>query len=326
MKPMRLSCWSRFVWSRFALAGLVAATVLSSATHPRAEENSEGEVGNVGETTESGGGERASVKPDDKRVCLEAFDQSQTLRQENKLVATRQQLLMCARNVCPEVLRAQCTDWLGEVEKDLPTVVLSAKDSRGKDLIDVAVKVDGVPLVSRIDGTAVAVDPGVRVFRFEARGEEPVESRIVIHMGGKSRAVSVQFEASTDPDENNETTTPEQTQASSGIPSYVPYVVGGVGVVGIGASFILGLQFKGKLDDMDKCKPFCSQSDVDSASTTRVLTFVSAGVGVAALGVATYLYFAGSSPMEVRTEVGKLPRLEVMPVRGGAVGSFGTMF
>jgi len=289
---MRMSCWSRVAW-----VSLVATVVLS--------------------TTERAGA-------DDKQVCLEAYDKSQTLRQEDKLVGAREQLLVCARNVCPEILRRDCTQWLSEVDESTPTVVLSVKDKRGQDLVDVRVTVDGEALVAQIDGKAVAVDPGVRVFRFDAPGEEPVEKRIVIHAAAKNRAISIQFAAEESDTAGAGVVAADQDEG--GGPSPAAYVFGGIGLIGLGAFTYFGTQFDGKLDDMDACKPNCTQAEADDASKTRTMAFVSAGVGVVSLGVATYLFLSGSSDAKVGAEVAKVPRVELMPVRGGAVGAFGGRF
>ncbi len=263
------------------------------------------------------------AKADDKQVCLESYDKSQTLRQEGKLVAAREQMLSCARNVCPEILRRDCTQWLSEVDETIPTVVLSVKDKRGQDLVDVRVTVDGEALVTQIDGKAVAVDPGVRLFRFDAPGEEPVE--IVIHAASKNRGITIQFgSGSVDVEPQPDVTKPQQ---ESGGPGVLPYVFGGIGLVGVGAFAFFGTQFDSKLDDLDKCKPNCSKADTDDASTTRTLAWISGGVGVVSLGVATYLFLSGSSDTPASVEVASaLPRVELVPVRGGALGTFGTRF
>lgn len=257
---------------------------------------------------------------DDKQVCLEAYDKSQTLRQEDKLVGAREQLLVCARNVCPEILRKDCTQWLDDVDRSMPTVVLSVKDSRGQDLVDVTVSVDGEPFVTQIDGKAVPVDPGVRMFRFAVPGEEPLEKRIVIHAAAKNRTISIQFRG----DEDTGDTPPGGEDTPTSAPPTAAYVFGGIGLVGLGAFAYFGSQFDSKLDDMDACKPNCAQADADDASSTRTLAFVSAGVGVVSLGVSAYLFLSSSGQDTV--EVSSLPRVDLMPVRGGAMGSFGGTF
>ena len=256
------------------------------------------------------------LRADDKQACLDAYDKAQTLRQDDKLVSAREQLLVCARDECPGILRKDCTQWLSEVDASMPTVVLAVQDSQGQDLVDVQVFVDGELFVSQIDGKAVPLDPGVHTFRFEVEGEEPVEEKVVVHEAAKNRTIQIKLGGG---GEAASTSTAEQ-----GSPT-LAYVFGGVGLVGLGAFTYFGTQFDSKLDDMDSCKPNCSQTQADEASTTRTLAFVSAGVGVVSLGVATYLFLSAPSNEEV-SEVSSVPRVDLMPVRGGAVGSFGGRF
>src|SRR5580704_15746858 len=75
----------------------------------------------------------------DKAACLDASSQAQTLRDAHQLVEARDQLRICARQICPAVVQADCATWLDAVEKSLPTVVLTAKDGRGGDVINVKV-------------------------------------------------------------------------------------------------------------------------------------------------------------------------------------------
>ena len=266
---------------------------------------------------------------DDKQACLEAYDQAQTLRQEDKLVASREQLLICARNVCPSILRKDCTQWLSEVDTSIPTVVLEVRTADGRDLVDVRVTVDGKPLVTQIDGKAVPVDPGVHTFRFEADDQDaPIEERIVIHEGAKNRTITVKFKGADDVPDKPGTVGggggTEDTGVSDG-PSPLAYVFGGVGLVGIGAFTFFGLSFDSKLNDMDSCKPNCPQGDADSASSTRTMALISGGVGVVSLGVATVLFLSPGSSEPAPATAG-VHRLELLPVEGGAVGMLGGRF
>ena len=94
---------------------------------------------------------------DDKAACLAATQQAQSLRDAHKLVEAREQLRICARQQCPAVVQKDCLTWLGEVEKSLPTVVATAKDEAGSDLGDVKVTLDRAPPVTT--GTAPVTPP-----------------------------------------------------------------------------------------------------------------------------------------------------------------------
>jgi hypothetical protein len=82
---------------------------------------------------------------DDKVACADAALKGQTLGRSHKLVAAREQLRVCAQSMCPTLVRTDCASWLADVEKALPTVVVTAKDEAGRDLYDVKVSANGRP-------------------------------------------------------------------------------------------------------------------------------------------------------------------------------------
>jgi hypothetical protein len=50
---------------------------------------------------------------------------------------------------------------------------------------------DGKPLLERLEGTAVLVDPGEHRFVFDAEGLQPVEKTVVVRVAEKDRLVTV---------------------------------------------------------------------------------------------------------------------------------------
>src|SRR4051794_5488755 len=84
----------------------------------------------------------------DKTVCLDAASKGQASRDKHALIEAREQFRACAAAQCPAVVQRDCASWLVEVEQNLPTVVVTAKDGTGGDLVDVKVVVDGRPLLS----------------------------------------------------------------------------------------------------------------------------------------------------------------------------------
>lgn len=114
-----------------------------------------------------------------------------------------------------------------------------------------------------------------------------------------------------------------------GVPT-LAWVLGGVGVVGIGAfaTFgILGLSEKGDREAPvaeGGCAPNCSDDEVSSVRTKLVLADVSLGIGVAALGVATYLFV--TSPKDAPAASPSALRVQGGPTRGGGWASLGGAF
>src|SRR5687767_3176668 len=74
---------------------------------------------------------RADVAPSDKTKvrCARAAEQAQQLRLDAKLLEARDQLRMCVRPACPDIVRSYCTRWFEEVEADLPSVVVRVQDA-----------------------------------------------------------------------------------------------------------------------------------------------------------------------------------------------------
>ena len=220
---------------------------------------------------------------DEREQCATAADQAQQLRDEGKYRRAREQLLICARDVCPAPIKRDCLEWLTQVESTGPTVVFGAKEGT-KDLSDVKVSVDGAAVTDHLDGKPVQMDLGKHTVKFEYQGQTK-EEEVIVGAGQKNRNVSVTFGAAA---AAPVAPTPPPPHESGG--SLVPvFVLGGVGVVALGSFAIFGLGGKSDVSDLQACKPHCAQSDVDSARKKLIIADISLGIGIVALGVATYL-------------------------------------
>ncbi|HEY1956574.1 MAG TPA: hypothetical protein VGH28_13210 [Polyangiaceae bacterium] len=125
------------------------------------------------------------------RDCIDANERSIQLRDAHDLGGARTALLACASPSCPADVREECERRLALVTAEIPTVVFAAKDPRGRDQVAVRVLVDGVVAAESLDGTPVSLDPGSHTFRFEERGEPPVETIALVREGEKNRPIRV---------------------------------------------------------------------------------------------------------------------------------------
>jgi hypothetical protein len=91
--------------------------------------------------------------------CLTASETSIKLRGGHHLRDARQQLLVCAALTCPAEVRSECERRVVAVNAAIPTLVFEAKDAAGNDLSAVTVTMDAKPLVDRLEGTAISLDP-----------------------------------------------------------------------------------------------------------------------------------------------------------------------
>lgn len=228
---------------------------------------------------------------DDKAECLDAYEKAQRVRQEGKLRESKKQLALCARDACPASIRKDCGRWLDEVDQSIPTVVLRATGANGEDLKDVRVTMDGEPLATSLTGAAVPIDPGAHTFVFTPAGASPVTVEAVVAEGDKRRVIAMKAENAARPipaepprDDRHDTTATERP-----VPA-LTWVLGGVGLLSLGGFGFFALRGASTRSDLDSCRPFCPQDDIDASKQNYVIGDVFLGVSIVALAGAVILY------------------------------------
>jgi hypothetical protein len=241
--------------------------------------------------------------------CASASEAAQRLRSEGRLVEARARLIDCSNPACLSFIKQDCDQWLSAVDASMPTVVLSAHDPSGRDLVETHVSVDDVLTLAQLDGRATPMNPGVHTLRFELTGYKTVERTVVVREGEKAREVVVQLEpedagapSATASSPASASTTPTPTPGppasgdASGSTSPAAYVLGTLGVVGLGAS--LGLYLSAALQAShlrSTCAPNCAQSDADDISRRETWSGVALGVGLGCVAGAILLFVRGTN-------------------------------
>jgi hypothetical protein len=134
-----------------------------------------------------------------KAQCATAYERAQEHRAASRLRKAREALVLCAQQECPSFVQSDCLEWLPEVEREVPSVVIVARGPDGADTGTVRVFMDDELLTDHLDGTAMDVDPGYHQFRFEHDGQPPIERRLLIRQTQKNRAVDVSFHVTSAP-------------------------------------------------------------------------------------------------------------------------------
>lgn len=135
----------------------------------------------------------------DKATCNAAYERADLLvhgPDADKLIEARESLRTCAGTACQAWMIKDCTQWLSDLERRVPSVVLLAKDARGRDVTAVTVSVDKQVLTKRLDGRAIELDPGERTFVFEGPHGQRIERRALVREGAKDQVVQVTFDDS----------------------------------------------------------------------------------------------------------------------------------
>jgi hypothetical protein len=297
--------------SRPSLVALATLAALASASAPR------------------------PARADGTDRCVAAAERGQDQRDRAALLEARKSFRACAADECPAPLRKDCAHWLDAVEDSLPTVVLGARDARGADLLGVHVFIDGDAIVEHDTGRAIAFDPGPHLVRFERAAAAPVELTVVLRMGDHNRAVIATFVGALEPRPASSpiasrTPLPAVAESPLGPPSpHVSpwaYVLGGVGVAGVGAFAVLAATGLAEKDHLRAtCAPTCSDAEVAPLRARYIAADVSLGAGVVALLASGYLFLrappasTAPSPMDPAKRASADVRIDASPTRGGAM-------
>jgi hypothetical protein len=235
-----------------------------------------------------------AARADEKQVCVAASERAQQLKSAGKLSDAREQLLVCSRAECPKLIQQDCTQWMSEVLGSLPSVVPGAKDKKGRDVVDVRVSVDGKVAAETLDGKAIVLDPGVHTFRFETKGAPAVEEQVVVKPGQKDRIVTVTFAVGEE--SSPKPSGPAAADSSSSSPPYAAYVVGGLGLVALGAALVVDLGASSDARKLrDTCAPSCAKGDVDDVQSRYTIAGVTAGIGGALVITGVVLFILNRS-------------------------------
>jgi hypothetical protein len=223
---------------------------------------------------------RAAGQDDDlKEACAASYEQGQTLRRAGNLKWASAQLDIC-RRTCPEQLANDCERWALELDREIPSVLLSAVDRRGRPVEGVSLSVDGADVAMPRAGKALKLEAGSHELVLVKDGERVTR---VVQLQPREQNVAVEIVFSSVREKPAEQ---GQTPRRFSPPASV-WILGGIGVAGLATGAILGI--KGQLDRRDlrnSCAPTCDQSQVDSIQREWIIGGIAAGVGAAALGVA----------------------------------------
>jgi len=235
-----------------------------------------------------------------------AVEQTEAMRAEGRYRESRVRLLECVNAQCGGDVRRRCAATLQKLDANTPSIVVRAEDAQGNDVLDVSVSLGEEPLVSSLDGMAIAIDPGEHHFVFTRPGYAPVLEVIKISEGQKFRAIDVVIGSEPALASKPAEAEPVASDAGATERAIASATLIGVGAVGVASYAWLGLSARSGEDELGECAPNCSRGKVDSVETRYLLANVSIGVGVLALGAATWLLLSGPSGDEVAEPNGGL--------------------
>lgn len=206
-----------------------------------------------------------------------------------------------------------------DLEKKLSMVKLKI-DPKTTD----RVAVDGRVIASSALGAAFPLDPGDHTVDVSATGKTAFHTSVKVPVGPSTTDVVVpplaSESAAVTAGPVDSVTPPPREAERSNTKRTVGFVLGGVGLVGLGVGTAFGIMTLSKKSDADTfCQgDRCRQEglDLDSeAMTSAVVSTIGFGVGLVGLGVGTYLVLTSKSSSSTTGS------LTVAPMFGGTNGA-----
>ena len=279
-----------------------------------------------------------------RNACAGALRTLQEKEQAGQLRDARDAALACAQPTCTRAVSLQCSTAYTRLENEIPSVTFVATDANGNTLVEVEVRMDGTLLASSLDGRAFPIDPGMHEFVFTTSGHPAQTEKLMVAQGQRNRLISLSLNAQSARKPSVASPAPQaqgdaSPVAESAPPKVVatsasaiydepserkrsawPYIIGGAGLASLGASVALVTWGRQDNELLDRCSPNCSQDSVDHVKNLYLAADITLGVGVVALGTATWLYFTDSGSEPAPADRAGLT-VDVKPTRAGAFGS-----
>jgi hypothetical protein len=248
-------------------------------------------------------------------VCHEAEGKTATAWLEFK-----EALVWARRDARPE--REKLAEGrIAALEPKLSRLVVAL--AAGADAPGLEVRLDGAVVDRAALGTAVPVDPGEHVVVASAPGKKRWEAKVVVGAEADRKTVQVpgleteavvpvvvpatataRATATATAARSGSAPAPATTAPAATAAPIAGWVVGGAGVVAIGVGSYFGLSAKSKHDEArnEHCPDgYCDATAAQLSRDARSRGWVSTalfGVGLAAVGVGTYLVVTGTTRVE----------------------------
>jgi hypothetical protein len=270
-----------------------------------------------------------------KASCAAAYESAQESRASGALQRTRSQLAYCAQTECPAFVQKDCAHWLEEVDRELPSIVVSVVGlAAGSD--GLTLKLDGHPVADAFSGKPISLDPGQHQLVLERPGAEPVTRVLLAQQGVQNRNVEFRVgEATVAAAASDSVFDADASPASSSPLRSLAFVSWGVGAVGFGAFAVLGTLARADEDrfreDCASVAPtpellgpgICLQSTADRRKEKyereEVLADVGLVTGIAGAVAGTALFLLStSSSSDTAEPKAAAATLELSPLPGGA--------
>jgi len=289
---------------------------------------------------------QAEEAPPTKTSCAEAYESSQETRASGHLQEARTGLAFCAQTECPSFVQKDCARWLEEVDRELPSIVISVAGLDPEAARQASLKIDGVAAPDALAGKPVSLNPGKHELTLESPGEPAVVRQIMAMQGVQNRAVEIRVGAAALEPSAEPTISVDQPRATASPLRSYAYVAWGAGAVGLGVFGVFGTLGRADSKSLhEECPEItddpagvvpgtCLDSEAaereSSYKTKNLIADIGLITGIVAAAGGTALFVlsatqSSSAPSSDTPSTAGL-RLDLGPTRGGAWASVAGAF
>lgn len=216
-------------------------------------------------------------------ACVSASTHGQVERDRGQLLSARAQFRACAQPACPGVVQKSCAEWLVELERRIPSVVVRVSEPNEHDILGASVAIDGA--TAACDGRPVQLDPGTHTILASAPGWTSSERTFLLAEREQSRLLLLELHRpQTDAAlQAHAVAAPAHEDARFRVP-VGSGVLGGVGIAGVVGFAVLFVAAKHQLSLLRRdCSPDCAPVRSERGRDYALAADLSLGIGVAAL-------------------------------------------
>ncbi len=261
---------------------------------------------------------------DTRAKCVAEHEQSQIARMRESLLTARAAALSCSQAECPALLRTDCVQWFAELDREVPSVVISVR-AGANDVSAATVRIDGNAVPQALGGQPLELDPGRHTVEVLPAGQAALTREVVLAAGEKARLLVFELPSSASP------AVPETQPTSAPRVVYRPVttltmVLSGAAGAAVAAGSIFGglaLSERSKLAQKPEsggCKPYCNDAEVAVVHDRAVAADVLFGVAVAsAVGAVISYLLRPEVPVtaaQLELDVGLAPGGAGLGIRG----------
>lgn len=231
--------------------------------------------------------------------CVAQAERGQELRQAGNLLQSQQDLRACADAACPALIRNDCTTWLGELETELPSIIVRVVDVYGQDTSFDKLTIDQQIAAQTRVALPFDLDPGKHTVSVIVAGHT-YEETFVLRIRERNRLITIAAAAVPMPTETN------AVEKSSG--RAIGWGLAGMSAAAFASFAYFGTTGTQRADSLrGTCAPGCTDAQVKDARDKLWKADASLGLAVGVGAVATWLLLRPATPIHNRSEktVGK---------------------